>query len=106
MFEVGQTLCGVAEMLDTVTGARIRIVTDLPEAPCFVRADLSQFETALINMAVNARDAMDGTGTLTLRLVRTDVMPSIPGHAPGKGSFAAVSLTDTGAGIPTRYASL
>ena len=100
VFEVGRTLRGVAEMLDTVTGARVEIVIDLPTVPCFVRADLSQFETALINMAVNARDAMDGAGTLTLRLVCTDTMPGIRGHAPGKGSFAAVSLTDTGAGIP------
>ena len=99
VFEVGRTLRGVAEMLDTVTGARIRIVTDLPERPCFVRADLSQFETALINMAVNARDAMDGSGTLTLRLVCTDAMPSIRGHGPAKGPFAVVSITDTGAGI-------
>ena len=34
---------------------------------CFVEADASQFETALVNMAVNARDAMDGEGTLTVR---------------------------------------
>ena len=50
----------VAEMLDSVTGARITVDARIPEEPCFIRADLSQFETALINMAVNARDAMGG----------------------------------------------
>ena len=67
--DVGARLRSVADLLDTVTGARIRIVTELPDRPCFVKVDLSQFETALVNMAVNARDAMEGEGTLTLRCV-------------------------------------
>ena len=87
-------------MLDTVTGARIRVVTEVPDTPCHVRADLSQFETALINMAVNARDAMDGEGTLTLRLTCGRVLPAIRGHAGSSSPFVAVSLTDTGSGIP------
>jgi PAS domain S-box-containing protein len=99
VFEVGERLRNVSEMLDTVTGARIRMVVEAQDEPCFVKADLSQFETALINMAVNARDAMDGEGTLTLRLVRTDRLPQIRGHAGTRGAFAAVSLGDTGTGI-------
>jgi CheY-like chemotaxis protein len=87
-------------MLDTVAGARIQVVTELPEQACFVRADLSQFETALVNMAVNARDAMDGEGTLTLKLAGMCELPPIRGHAGSKQPFAAVSLTDTGVGIP------
>ncbi|MGY2046720.1 PAS domain-containing protein [Methylobacterium sp. JK268] len=97
--DVGARLRGVADLLDTVTGARIRVVTDLPETPCFVRVDLSQFETALVNMAVNARDAMAGEGTLTLRLRCRVPLPPIRGHAAAAGRFAAVSLADTGSGI-------
>ncbi|WP_409566571.1 PAS domain-containing protein [Methylobacterium sp. E-065] len=100
VFDVGEKVGGIAEMLDTVTGARVRVVTDMPHAPCFVRADLSQFETALVNMAVNARDAMDGEGTLTLRLGCGAALPAIRGHASSREAFAAVSLTDTGSGIP------
>ena len=99
-FDLVECLRGLAEMLDTVTGARIRVVADLPDAACFVRADRSQFETALVNMAVNARDAMDGEGTLTLRLACGGPKPAIRGHAAAPGPFAAVSLTDTGSGIP------
>ena len=99
VFDVGARLRSVADMLDTVTGARIRVVTEVPEQPCFIRADLSQFETALVNMGVNARDAMDGEGTLTLRLACTAPMPPLRGHAAARGPFAAVSLTDTGSGI-------
>jgi PAS domain S-box-containing protein len=100
VFDVGQKVRGTAEMLDTVTGARVRVVAEVPDCPCFVRADLSQFETALINMAVNARDAMEGEGTLTLRLSCNTVLPAIRGHAGSGKAFAAVSLTDTGTGIP------
>ena len=100
VFDVGQRVRGIADMLDTVTGARVRVVTDVPDEPCFVRADLSQFETALVNMAVNARDAMEGEGTLTLRLIRGAALPAIRGHAGSNEAFAAVSLTDIGAGIP------
>ncbi len=80
-FEVGARLRSIADMLDTVTGARIELATEIPDCPCFVRADLSQFETAIVNMAVNARDAMDGEGTLTLRLEGDLAMPPIRGHA-------------------------
>jgi len=97
---VGARLHAVADLLDTVTGARIKVVTNLPETPCFVRVDASQFETALVNMAVNARDAMDGEGMLTLRLECCVPLPPVRGHAGSLGPFAAVSLSDTGSGIP------
>jgi PAS domain S-box-containing protein len=100
VFDVGERLRAVADMLDTVTGARIRVVATLPDARCHVRADVSQFETALINMAVNARDAMAGEGTLTLGLVCGGGMPSIRGHAGSTNAFAAVTLSDTGGGMP------
>ncbi|BAR47319.1 PAS domain-containing hybrid sensor histidine kinase/response regulator [Methylobacterium aquaticum] len=99
-FDVIERLRGVVEMLDSVTGAPIRIVAEMPEAACFVHADVSQFETALVNMAVNARDAMDGEGTLTLRLACGLDKPAIRGHAQAAGPFAAISLADTGCGIP------
>jgi len=99
VLEVGERLGGVADMLNAVTGARIRIVTEVPDGPCHVRADPSQFETALVNLAVNARDAMDGEGTLTLRLTGGTALPSIRGHAGAPGPFAAISVTDEGPGI-------
>ncbi|MGE8128779.1 PAS domain-containing protein [Methylobacterium sp. NPDC080182] len=100
VFDIGARLRSIADMLDSVTGARIRVAIDLPATPRYVRADQSQFETALINMAVNARDAMDGEGNLTLRLEGDSPMPPIRGHAGAKGPFVAVRVSDTGAGIP------
>ncbi len=99
VFEVSERLRAISDMLDSVTGARIRVVTDLPGEHCYVRADASQFETALVNIAVNARDAMDGEGKLTLHLDAGTPMPPIRGHAGACGRFVAISVTDTGTGI-------
>ncbi|KMO16000.1 ATP-binding protein [Methylobacterium platani] len=100
VFDAGERLRGVADMLDTITGARIRLMVEVPDAAALVRADVNQFETAVVNAAVNARDAMDGVGTLTMRVLAGQPMPSIRGHGGSRGPFVAVSLTDSGSGIP------
>jgi two-component system NtrC family sensor kinase len=61
LFDVGQSVQMLGEMIGTLIGSRIEIVIHLPDEPCFIHADAGQFETAMINMAVNARDAMDAT---------------------------------------------
>ncbi len=99
VFDVRLRLQGVTEMLDSVTGARVAITLEHPDAPCIVRADVSQFETALVNMAVNARDAMEGEGELAIRVACGVAMPAIRGHAGVDQSFVAIALTDTGIGI-------
>ena len=99
VFDVGARLRLTADMLNSVTGTRVNVVTHIPETPCVVRADASQFETALVNMAVNARDALDGEGTLTIRLECGRSLPPIRAHAGSTGSFVSVSLHDDGEGI-------
>src|SRR3712207_5029210 len=79
--------------------SRIRIDADIACERCFVETDLSQFETALVNMAVNARDAMNGEGTLTITVEALDSIPALRGHAAGEGAYVAISLADTGTGI-------
>ncbi len=100
VFDATARIQAIADMLRTIVGSRVQIVTDFDEEGCYIEADASQFETALVNMAVNARDAMDGQGTLTVRIRSAETMPAIRGHRGGPGPFVAVSLTDTGSGIP------
>lgn len=102
-FDACAKLREVVDMIDTLTGARVDIALDLPATPCFIHADLSQFETALVNMAVNARDAMDGTGTITLRIAADRALPAIRGHAEVSGPFVAVDVVDHGAGIAPHH---
>ena len=99
VIDVGKQVQSLGDMLQTVTGARIQVIVELGDRPCYIRADLSQFETALINMALNARDAMNGQGTLWLRLTCGNGMPPIRGHAGAGQHFAAIALEDTGTGI-------
>jgi PAS domain S-box-containing protein len=100
VFDVAERIGAITDMLRTIVGSRIRIEADTACDPCFVEADVIQFETALVNMAVNARDAMNGEGTLRVHVDALADMPSVRGHAGGPGSFVAVSVSDTGSGIP------
>lgn len=89
-------------MVDTLIGAQIEIVAELPEQTCFVNVDANQFDTALVNMALNARDAMGGKGRLTIRVEPIDEIPAVRAHLAQPGAFVAISLRDTGSGIPAQ----
>ena len=90
----------VADMLRTVVGSRIDLVVDPVCLSCFVEVDASQFETALVNMAVNARDAMNGEGRVTISIEAAGFIPARRGHAAAKGDFVKVAVSDTGSGMP------
>ncbi|WP_372422018.1 PAS domain S-box protein [Salinarimonas chemoclinalis] len=93
-FEVGAQVSAMAEMLGSVLGAGIEIVVDTADEPCWVEADRTQFDTALVNMALNAKDAMEGAGRLTLGVICEG------GGGGGGGGRVCVALGDTGSGIP------
>ncbi|RYG58189.1 MAG: PAS domain S-box protein [Alphaproteobacteria bacterium] len=103
VFAACDSVRSLSAMMETLTGARIEIVTELPEHICFVNADASQFDTALVNMAVNARDAMDGQGRLTIRVEGIEAMPAAGTGPVREGAFVAVSISDTGSGIPADH---
>jgi len=100
VFSVCDSVRALTDMVGTLTGSRIEIVTDLQGATCHVDADPSQFDTAIVNMAVNARDAMNGEGRLEIRVRSVEAIPAIRSHAVVHGAFVAVSISDTGTGIP------
>jgi PAS domain S-box-containing protein len=86
VFDVVGGIAGIRDMLGTLSGSRVHVEMDLPDEALFVDADPSQFDTAIVNMAANARDAMAGEGTLTIGVRAV-------------GDSVAVSVTDTGTGI-------
>ena len=98
VFDVAERLRGIIDMLRAVVGAGIQIVSEVATDAAYVEVDVSQFETAIVNIAVNARDAMDGAGIL---VIGVDVVPETPsacGQLDAR-QHVAVSLTDTGIGI-------
>ncbi|WP_246696828.1 PAS domain-containing protein [Methylobacterium planeticum] len=100
VFDTCDSVRAIGDMMGTLTGSRIVIETDLPGEACHVDADPSQFDTALVNMAVNARDAMDGEGRLTIVVRPVEGMPGLRRQPAIRGAFVAVSVSDTGCGIP------
>ena len=100
VFDAVESVRAIGDMMGTLTGSRVKIVMQVPDEACFLDADPSQFDTALVNMAVNARDAMDGEGQLTIGVQPVPQMPAVRNHAAVPGAFVAVSITDTGTGIP------
>ena len=86
-------------MVGTLTGSRVTINLQLAAEPCFISADPSQFDTALINMAVNARDAMSGQGQMTIGVRTVENIPTFRLQPAREGKFVAVSILDTGSGI-------
>ena len=99
-FDVAEQVENVADLVRPLVGARIAIEVRKPKQPCYVKADISQFETALINLAVNGRDAMQGEGLLIFSIEAVGGVPSVRGHAGSVGDFVVVSVEDRGPGIP------
>ena len=99
-FDAVGSVRSLVDMVGTLVGSRIRVSMDLPDEICAISADASQFDTALVNMAVNARDAMDGEGALTITVRTVTEIPAIRAHPKQPGDYVAITLTDTGSGIP------
>ncbi|MGH6753833.1 MAG: ATP-binding protein, partial [Bradyrhizobium sp.] len=105
LFDIGQNVQMLSEMIGTLIGSRIEITTHGPDEVCFVNADAGQFETAMINMAVNARDAMDSRGRLIITVRAAADLPDLTvqqqtPHDKNPAGYVAVSVEDTGVGIP------
>jgi len=97
--DVGASIAETANIVRTLTGSRIELELHTPQEQVFVLADRSQLDTAIVNMAVNARDAMNGEGRLVIATGPVSGVPAIRSHEPVAGDFIAVTITDTGAGI-------
>ncbi len=95
-------LFDLGDLLHRTLGGAIKIVVDLPSVPLGVMADRTQLETALLNIAINARDAMPGGGCLT---ITARALP--PGRVWGldPGNYIEIRTTDTGAGMPAEVVS-
>ncbi len=96
--ESGELVGNMSDLLDRTLGERIRIETKLaPHAwPVFV--DPHQLENAILNLAVNARDAMDGEGQLTISSENVTTAANAVGDIQ-PGEYLKISITDEGCGM-------
>lgn len=89
-------LGGMKALLRSTLGPRIDLVITLPPALPFVHADRHQLELAILNLVVNARDAMPDGGTITLSATAQN--GSLPG-ALASGTYVHLVIADTGIGM-------
>jgi CheY-like chemotaxis protein len=88
----------MTDLLERSLGSRIAIQTIFPLKPAMVASDLNQLELAILNIVVNARDAMPDGGTITIGAKEHLVEPDhTPGLAPGR--YFCISITDDGEGM-------
>jgi PAS domain S-box-containing protein len=90
--DVAERIDAVREVLDAAVGSAVALQFDIAKGVWPVMVDVAEFETALVNLVVNARDAMTG-GVITIS-ARNDTS----GEA-GAGGHVAISVADTGTGI-------
>jgi signal transduction histidine kinase/CheY-like chemotaxis protein len=95
--DVGGLVDGMADLLSSTTGPQVRVVVDVADSLPLAKADPNQLEMALLNLGVNARDAMPDGGTLRisatserLEEARAELMP---------GDYVRLSVADTGLGM-------
>jgi signal transduction histidine kinase/ActR/RegA family two-component response regulator len=92
-----------AKLLARTLDKSIRLETRLAASAHAVRGDPGQLQQVILNLAVNARDAMPEGGTLTLETTAAEVGEGngVPGLAPG--AYVALRVSDTGVGIPREH---
>jgi signal transduction histidine kinase/CheY-like chemotaxis protein len=102
VIEVGAALARIEILMRQALGSTSRLVIAIPPDTWPIKAEPVQLERAVLNLAINARDAMPKGGTM--RIAASNVRAN---GAPNgiKGNFVALSVSDTGAGIPPELAS-
>ena len=99
--DLNEVVGSFTRMLRRILGEAVRLELQLTSEAPFALADIGMLEQVLLNLAVNARDAMPGGGKITLRTAIQDVTPDAARAHPDAypGRFAQLAVTDTGAGI-------
>jgi two-component system NtrC family sensor kinase len=96
--DLAQRIPELKDMLNRSLREDITLEVAVPEEGCTVKADPSELELALLNLAVNARDAMPSGGTLRIS-VEPVALTGSPAEDGLSGAFVAIRVADTGSGI-------
>jgi len=94
---VNDLIIGMSDMLAQALGPSIQVATVLDPEAGMARTDDNQLEVAILNLAINARDAMQDAGTLTISTRRRELLVPDGDLLPGK--YITVSVVDTGEGM-------
>jgi PAS domain S-box-containing protein len=93
--DVRDSIFSVRDVLDTGLGSAIELQIEADNGIWPIKVDRAEFETALVNLVINARDAMPQGGNVTVQARNVFVDDGVT-----KGDFVAIKVRDTGTGIP------
>jgi CheY-like chemotaxis protein len=101
VFDLNEAVTELERILRRLISANVKLVTRLAPAPVAVWADRGQIDLVLVNLAVNARDAMPDGGTLEIATDTVTLDAARVGGRPGRrpGRFVALTVSDTGHGM-------
>jgi PAS domain S-box-containing protein len=101
LLDLNLVITDLAKMLQRLIGEDVRLVTNLHQPLRPIKADPTHIESIIVNLAVNARDAMPEGGTLTLGTDNRDLdREALQGNPDARpGPFVTLAVTDTGSGI-------
>ncbi len=94
----GDLVAGMSDLLDRTLGERIQVEVDRAPDTWPTYVDPHQLENAIVNLAVNARDAMDGTGVMHVSTTNVTLKANEVGDVR-PGEYVRISVSDTGCGM-------
>ncbi|MHB1060072.1 MAG: ATP-binding protein, partial [Rhodanobacter sp.] len=105
--DVNRLVIDMSDMLVRTLGETIEVTPSLCREPCCSRIDPNQLEAAILNMAVNARDAMPDGGRLTIATMAATVEKDGSSRFPelGQGDYVVIAVSDSGMGMRPEIAA-
>ena len=97
--DLNDTVLSMRDLLQATMGGSTRIETVLQADLWAAMIDPTQIELVILNLAINARDAMEVGGSLTVKTANVELGPPVSPQDPAAGSYVMVSVTDTGSGM-------
>jgi signal transduction histidine kinase/CheY-like chemotaxis protein len=98
-FDVNEVLENMNNLLQSTLGGGISINTEFSRDIWYALADPTQIELLVLNLVINARDAMENRGTVTIETANAKVGPPEKLEEPPSGDYVMIAVTDTGSGM-------
>jgi len=99
LIDINATIMSMREIVRTSIGSTIRLETELEEGLWPVLVDLTQIENVILNLVINARDAMPGGGTLVIKTTNERLRGDTSVEDLPPGDYVTIRISDTGTGM-------
>ncbi|HXD45625.1 MAG TPA: response regulator [Pseudolabrys sp.] len=100
VLNLNDTIAGMRDLLQSTIGGSVSIETELAGELWPALVDPTQLDIAVLNLGINARDAMEIGGTLKVSTANVTLGPPRAAEEPAAGDYVAICVSDTGSGMP------